>query len=198
MSATLTAQNRGENTGKSTARKIRREGLIPAVVYSAGSEARSIKVNPSELVNIFRQTGDRNTILSIDVEGDAIDCVVREVQRNPVTRDILHADFYQVSGDDVLTVQVPLKSKGRAVGMSIGGRLRIIARTVTVRCQYQKIPAEVVYDITDMNIGDFVKASQLVVPEGVQLVYDNDYNVMNLYGRRAEVKKAEPAAKVKK
>ena len=184
MSATLAAQPRDNQTGKGAARKLRRTGLVPAVMYSGGTPARSIAVNPQHLVEVFRQTGDRNTVVSLQLGSEQAHCLVREVQRNPLTRQILHVDFYRVAEGQVVEVMVPLAYAGRAAGMAIGGRLRIIRREVLVRCPYNQIPKQVVHDITHLDIGEFVKVSELVVPEGCQVLYEHDYNVMNLYGRR--------------
>jgi len=186
---TLAAETRNEATGKSVARKIRASGQIPAVVYARGGDSTSIKVDPNALTEIFRKTQDRNTIVHLELEGDTIPTLVRDAQRHPVKRDILHVDFYRLDPGQVVEVMVPIAGVGRAAGMSIGGRLRLIRREVRVRCAWEKIPAVIEHDITAMEIGDMVKASELTLPEGVELVFKNDFNVMSLYGKRASAAK---------
>jgi len=213
----LAAEIRITETGKSVARKLRNQGRIPAVVYGSGHEALSLDLDPDELVEIFRTTGDRNTIIHLDfadrdvpapivqawTESGALTadrklpCMVKDVQRHPLSRNIEHVDFYWLAPGHEVVTMVPLKSVGRAAGMSIGGRLRLIRRELKIRCAWESIPESITYDITPMNIGDIVKASELYLPEGVSIVARNDFNVMTIYGRRVTTK-AAPAAKKKK
>jgi large subunit ribosomal protein L25 len=189
MQMTLAAEARDERTGKSVARKLRRDGRIPAVVYARGSDARPITVDPKALLEVFRKTQDKNTIINLEIEGDAVPALVREAQRHPLKRDLLHVDFYALEPGQVVEVMVPVRGVGRAAGMAIGGRLRLIRREVRVRCEWTKIPAALEVDITPMQIGDMVKASEIPLPEGVELVLKHDFNVLTIYGKRASSKK---------
>lgn len=182
---TLAAETRNNQTGKTVARKLRASGRIPAVVYARGGESVSITIVPKELTEIFRKTKNRNTIVHLEVDGKTVPCLVREAQRHPVRRDILHVDFYRLEAGQVVEVMVPIVGVGRAAGMSIGGRLRLIRREVKVRCAWESIPAALEYDITPMNIGDMVRAFELPLPDGVALVARNDFNVLTIYGKRA-------------
>lgn len=182
----LSAEVRSGETGKSVARKLRKDGKIPAVVYGDGEAATPLVVDPDHLVAIFRETQDRNTIVELDVGGEKVPTLVQKVQRHPLKRHILHVDFMKVRPGKPVEVMVPLAGKGRAKGMIIGGRLRLIRREVKVRCEFDKIPSVIEHDITPMDIGDMVKASELVTPEGVEVVFDNDFNVMTVYGRKVK------------
>lgn len=213
----LAADIRITETGKSVARKLRNQGRIPAVVYGSGHAALSLDLDPDELVEIFRTTGDRNTVIHLDftdreIPADLLQtwsqagaltadrklpCMVKDVQRHPLSRELQHIDFYWLAPGQEVVTMVPLKSSGRAAGMAIGGRLRLIRRELKVRCAWENIPAAIVHDITPMNIGDMVKASELALPQGVSIVTRNDFNVMTVYGRRVSTK-AAPAAKKKK
>jgi large subunit ribosomal protein L25 len=186
MQTNLAAETRTTATGKTTARKLRASGRIPAVVYSGGTEATSITVDPHALEEIFRITGDRNTIVQIQLGGESIPCLVRTAQRNPLTRAILHVDFYRLAPGQVVEVMVPVRGEGRAKGMALGGRLRLIRREVKIRCDWSKIPSAIVQDITPMDIDDIITASQLALPAGVELVTKNDFNVMTIYGKRTD------------
>lgn len=214
----LAAEIRTSDTGKTTARKIRNEGKIPAVIYGGGLPAVSLNIDPQAIVDVFRKTGDRNTVISLDFSGgtvpDAIKtawadtgalstdgtvkCLVRDVQRHPLRRDLLHVDFFWLAPGQEVEVMVPLEGVGRAKGMAIGGRLRLIRREVRVRCAWEDLPSSIKYDITHMNIGDMVKASELTLPEGVRLVAKNDFNVMTVYGKRVSARAAGGDDKKKK
>lgn len=191
MQTTLAAETRGGETGKGVARKLRKSGRIPAVIYAGGGEATSITLDPASLLEIFRKTQNRNTIIHLQVDGETVPALVRDAQRHPLSRDLLHVDFYSLQPGQVVEVMVPLAGVGRAKGMSIGGRLRLIRREVRVRCAWEKIPGVIEHDITPMEIDDMVRASELNLPEGVELVAKNDFNVMTIYGKRAAKTKAK-------
>jgi len=183
---TLAAELRTQGMGKGVARKMRAQNLIPAVIYSDGTEAMHISLNPDELTKLYGETRNRNTIVDIAVDGDSIPCLLREVQRHPVKTNLLHVDFYRVSMKKPVEVRVPVKTLGVAAGMKIGGSLRIIQRELRVRCKYTDIPESITHDISDMNVGDMVRASELSVPKGCTFLYKQDFNVLTVYGKQAE------------
>jgi large subunit ribosomal protein L25 len=187
MDTTISATTRDAGS-KGAARKVRRAGRLPAIVYGPENEPLPISVEPKALVDLFRHTRNRNTIVKLDIEGKEQPALVREVQRHPVSRDILHVDFYRVSPDRQVEVMVPVESVGRPAGAIMGGRLRIIRRTIRVRCGYQDIPEKFVVDVSSMHVGDMVKASEIPTPDGVEMVYDHDFNVMTVYGKKQKTK----------
>ena len=184
LSATVRSQ-----FGKGAARKARRSGQVPAVMYCPDHETVHLSFAPKDLVDIFRETQNRNTVLSIEVDGQTVPTLVKKVQRNPLTREILHVDLYRLSEARPVEVMVPLETTGRPVGAVLGGRVRLIRRDIKARCVYTKIPSSFVVDVTPMNIGDMVKASEIPAPEGVEVVIDNDFNVVTLYGKKVRDKK---------
>jgi len=188
MSHTISAELRTD-FGKGMARKIRKAGKVPAVIYANGEEATHITVDPIELLNVFRVTKNANTVVEINVDGKTISTLVKKASRHPVSRDLEHVDFLSVSDEKPVVVYVPVTTVGRPEGAILGGRLRIIRRTLKTRAVASKIPENFVVDISPMNIGDMVKASEVPLPEGVELVFDNDFNVLTVYGKRGGVKK---------
>jgi large subunit ribosomal protein L25 len=183
METTLAATPRSE-TGKGWARQTRAEGLVPAVMYGPDTAPRSVKVDPDALVNLFKATQDRNTIVQVELDGATHPCLVREVQRQPLTREILHVDFYAVPQDRAIEVMVPLNPVGKPKGATLGGRIRLIRRTVKAMARFDKLPKQFDVDVTHLDIGDRLLASEIPMPDGVELVYDNDYNVIELYGKK--------------
>lgn len=188
MSNTLDATVR-TSTGKGEARKARATGQIPAVLYGPETDAQSISLDPHQLSRIFQKSRNRNTIVDLTVDGKTVPTLLREVQRHPVSRDILHADFYAVTADRKIEVMVPVTTTGKPAGAILGGRLRLIRRQVKIRCTYNAIPEKFVVDISPMAIGDIVTASQIPTPDGVELVFDNDFNVLTVYGKRVKTEK---------
>ena len=191
METTLAALSRSE-FGKGAARKLRAGGKVPAVIYGGGGPATSVAVDPKALEDIFRQTKNRNTLLHLVLdEGGQVPVLVKVVDRHPVSRAIRHVDFYAVSRERLIEVAVPVRTVGRPAGATLGGRLRIIQRELTVRCVYDKIPEFFEIDVTALHIDDMIRASEVETPEGVELVFDHDFNVVTVYGRRVRAKKAE-------
>lgn len=197
MSTSLSASVRNDATGKGVARKLRATGLVPAVVYGEGADARHITVDPVAFDRLFRATRDRNTVVNVDVDGEQIPTLVREVQRHPLDRNILHIDFYKLSKEKPVTVVIPVTTSGKAVGEVIGGKIRLIRREIPVTCRYDQIPHVINVDVTPMQLGEFVKSSQLPLPEGVSVALDRDVNVVSCYGKRIVAKPVVAAVKGK-
>ncbi len=185
MDTTLDVTPRSE-TGKGWARQVRAEGKVPAVVYGPTTDPKTVTVDPQALVDLFKATQDRNTIVQLQVEGATHPCLVREVQRHPLTREILHVDFYAVPQDKQIEVMVPLNPVGRPKGATLGGRVRLIRRELRAAAIFDKIPKQFDVDVSHLDIGDRMKASEIPMPEGVSLAFDNDFDVIELYGKKAK------------
>jgi len=180
--------------GKGAARKIRAQGLLPAVIYRAGQPATSVSLDPRELENAFRRTGNRNTLVDIGVDGKTFTCLVKQTQRDPVSAVLLHVDFYEVDGGEEVTVVVPINPTGKAAGEVAGGKLSIIKRDLTVSCKPGDIPAAVDVDVTALDIGDYIRVSGITAPSGVKIIAPNDFNVVTVVGKRGAFEEEQEAA----
>ncbi len=180
----ITAEDRG-SFGKGQARKIRAQGKIPAIVYRGGSEASHVTINPAELEKIFRRSRNRNTLLSINAGGADRICLVKDVQRHPLTQELVHVDFFEVSPEEPVRVEVNITPVGTATGVKMGGRLRVIRRTVDVVCKPADIPAKIEADVSIVEIGRFFKLSDVTPPEGSAFPYAYDFNLYTVVGKRA-------------
>lgn len=189
---TLTASVRA-GTGKGVARKLRAAGQLPAVIYGGGRDAIPVAVRTAEVEAVFRRTRNRNTLLSLTVNGDEHVCLVKEAQRHPVSRSLRHLDLYEVDPEATVTVEVNLKPVGTAQGVKMGGRLQIIRRSLQVRCKPGAIPAEIGVDVTGLEIGKFVKVSEVQPPDGVEVLYKNDFNLYSVIGKRGAATEAAEA-----
>jgi len=179
----LNASSRTE-LGKGNARKIRAKGLLPAVIYRAGQPATSVSIDPNELENAFRRSGNRNTLVNLGVDGNNFICLVKQTQRDPVTSTLVHVDFYEVDENEEVVVKVPTNPTGKAAGVVAGGKLRTIVRDLTVRCKPGDIPATVDVDVTHLEVGDFVRVSGVSAPAGAEIVAPNDFNIFTVVGKR--------------
>ena len=173
--------------GKSAARKIRFAGQLPGVVYRAGAAATHIALDRLELENAFRKTMNRNTLVELSVDGDTKTCLVRDTQRDPVSKVLLHIDFYELDLKEKVEVKVPVRTEGTAKGMTIGGKLRLIRRDLKLRCVPSDIPESVVVDITNVDMDEYIKVGDLTAPDNTEFVAEDNFNVLAIVGRRVAV-----------
>lgn len=180
------------STGKGAARKARAAGTLPAVVYRAGESATAVTIDPAEIELAFQKTGDRNTLVVLRIGGDTKrTCLIKEVQRHPLSRRLEHIDFYEVTDDQLVTVPVRVNPVGVARGIKLGGKMQTITRSLLVRARPADIPASVDIDVTSMIIGDFVRVSQVRAPARTELIYTNDFNVLSMIGKPIELEDEE-------
>ncbi len=184
-------------TGKGSARAARREGNIPAVVYSHFDKPEAIALDPKELHKaVTSSERGFNTVLSIDIgKGAAKTALLKDWQVDPITRQLLHADFLEIRMDERLPANVPIKLVGRAPGVVAGGILNQIRRELTVRCLPGNIPVEFEVDVSNLNVNEALHVSDLTPPEGVEIPYNNDFTIAVITPPEAE-EEAAPEAEV--
>jgi large subunit ribosomal protein L25 len=169
MEATLEAHRR-DTIGKNEARRTRRAGRVPAIVYGAAAqggsrEATSIDVDPKALLRILHSDTGANTLISLKVGGEEGKVLVREYQLDPVTHAILHADFYRVAMDQVLHITVPIVVKGEAKGVKVqGGILEFVRREIEIDVLPADIPDHIEVDVTELMVHDGIRVRDL--PKG--------------------------------
>lgn len=172
-----------QDTGKGAARKLRATGKVPGVIYGPDADPVGVACDPVALTDIFQKTQDRNTLVDLDVDGQTVKVLVREVQRHPLSRELLHIDFYRVNDAREVAVELPVRPVGRPKGATLGGRIRLTRRTLHALCLPADIPEAIEVDVTPMQIGDQVTTSQLKVPNGVRLALKNDIQILVCYGK---------------
>ena len=172
---TLRAQTRVAS-GTRPARRLRRENRVPAVVYGRGLETISISIDSRELYAALHTEAGFNALIDLEVEGrEAVLSVAREVQRDPVRRDITHLDFIKVSLDVEIEAEVTLEYLGTPIGVrEEAGFVETIAATVMIQALPTAIPTVIQLNIDDLDIGDTLKASDLPEIEGVTYLVDAD------------------------
>jgi large subunit ribosomal protein L25 len=157
-------------SGKGAARRMRRDGLIPATAYGKDMPAQSLAVSPKDVAELLGSEFGRNTVIELAVEGGTSTTVlIRDYQYHPVTRELLHADFRKIDLGQPVQVDVPLVLSGRCKGVVAGGILRQVFRHIRVQCLPTDIPAQIEHDITELDIDETVPASDLALPTGVTI-----------------------------
>ena len=184
--------------GKSSARRLRREGKIPAVAYGKELPTVALSVAPKGLQEILKSGHGQNTVVELGIDGKKITALLRDYTVHPVTRALLHADFVEIKLDKPVDVEVPFVCKGKAAGVVLGGILRQVYRKLPIRSLPEQIPVVIEHDVTALNLGDHVKTSDLALPPGVSVRLPADQTVAGVVAPEKEkpedVEATAPAA----
>jgi large subunit ribosomal protein L25 len=169
-SASLSATTRS-GVGTGDARKLRQGGEIPAVIYGHGRDPQSITVNAREMDRLLSQFSAGSTVIDLSIAGTVAKTLIREIQRHPVKRNIIHLDFQQLVAGEKITVSIPLKFVGTADGVrNSGGILEEIMHVVHLRVDPSEIPNHIDVDVTPLTIGHSIHVRDLTLPAGVTVL----------------------------
>lgn len=163
------------DTGKGAAGRLRRKGLVPAVLYGRGRETQSLTFNSLDLRNLIFSAQGGLSLASLNIEGkgeggqDTI-VAVKDYQVDPVRRELLHADLYEVDLDKPIQVEVPINLTGTALGEEDGGLLQQVRRTLLVSALPQSIPGKIDVDISHLEKGQSIHVSAIQAVEGVEIL----------------------------
>jgi large subunit ribosomal protein L25 len=197
--ATLKAALRQEQGG-TAARKMRREGRIPAIVYGRGEENLVVSLDAHEFEMLVKKYPLDTTVVELTVDGadrrhGRIRALVAEIQSHPYKPQVLHVDFHQIRAGDRVTVQVPVRLTGTAAGVRAGGVLQQPLHDVEVACAVEDIPESIELDVSALEIGESIHASELRVPEGAEILVDADRTVCSV-APPTVIEEVEEAAEV--
>jgi large subunit ribosomal protein L25 len=177
--------------GSGAARRVRATGKVPVVVYGEGRND-SLQVNSHDFTLMMQRHGEHQ-ILDLEVDGAASGKVlVKDVQHDVRFGHILHADLVAVSMDKPIRLSLPLKVEGEAAGLKVGGILELVIGEVDVECLPGDVVEEIPVDVTALQIGDNLKASQIVLPKGITLLEDPEEVIVTIAA--PVVEKEEPVA----
>jgi large subunit ribosomal protein L25 len=190
----LTAASRN-STGKGTARSLRRDGKVPAVIYGHGRDPLALSVEQIAVNKLLDIIGGETVLIDVAIDGAApVKAIVREVQRNPVRRaDVIHLDLYAVVATEPIIVDVPVHIVGTAEGVrNQGGVLDHHMHRITIKCLPGDIPEHVEIDVTALGVGDAIHARDISVPKA-ELQHDDDVSIVSILQARVEEAPSVPA-----
>jgi large subunit ribosomal protein L25 len=165
-------------TGKGVARKLRAAGKVPAVIYGHAREAQSLELEHHALQLLLEKHPYQSTVIALDVDGKTSNTLIREIQRHPFKKQIVHVDFQELVAGEKVTVPVPLQFTGTPEGVRHGGGLLDqILHELEVSCDPANIPHHIVVDVTPLTIGHSIHAGEIALPAGVTLETDADATV---------------------
>jgi large subunit ribosomal protein L25 len=192
---TLAARVRDEK-GKQVAKRLRRENKIPAIFYGPGAASLMLTVDTHELDMILKKATGENVIIGLLIESDkgtdSKTVILKELHSDPVKRNYLHADFYEISMDKELTVDITLHFINTPKGATNGGMLQPIRREINVSCLPDKLVDFIQVDVSDLDIGQSLHIRDVTLPDGIKLNQDPDLTVVTVMAPSAAA--VEPAA----
>lgn len=186
-----------EDTGKTSAKDLRKKEMIPAVVYKGGKDALKLQLLSRDLNNVLHTKAGENVIVTLKIEGSDAKAkdrtvLIKEIQREPIRGLILHVDFNEISLTEALKVNVPLTAHGEPVGVKAdGGTLEHVMWELQVECLPTNIPAKIEVEVSNMKIGDAVYIKDITAPEGVKILNDPELIAMIVKPPKVEVPKEE-------
>ena len=166
--ASLSATAR-TTSGKGAARTLRREGQVPAVIYGHSREPQSLAINARELARLLERV-TAATVIEMAIDGKASRALIREIQRHPVKRTVLHVDFQELVAGEKVTVGVPLVYRGTPAGVREGGILDQILHTINVSADPTNIPAHIDVDVSGLAIGHPLHIRDLALPANIEVL----------------------------
>ncbi len=189
---TLSAEPR-TTSGSRRARRMRREGRIPAVVYGREVEATPVSVDARDLYAALHTEAGLNALINLQVDGEKILTVAREVQRHPVRGDVIHLDFVNISLTEAIEAEVGIDIEGTPKGVvDDGGVMESVRNSVLIEALPTNIPSGITLDVSALEIGDSLKVSDLPEIEGVTYVEDEDATIVTVLAPRLPEEEEEP------
>jgi large subunit ribosomal protein L25 len=177
-------------SGKGPARRARSSGKLPGVLYGHKLDPVSVVLDPVELIHALDKERKRNTVFTLQLKNAAkpedVTAMIRDVQIDPMSRKPVHVDFVRVSMDEEVKVSVPLVLTGIAVGVTNGGNLHLSHHTLPIAAKPDSIPTKIELDVTALDIGDALHASDLKLPSGVRTTLDAKESIASVVAPHVE------------
>jgi large subunit ribosomal protein L25 len=172
-----------EETGKGPARELRRQGLIPAVLYGPKMDATPLTISAKALQNIYKESGSEHVVLNLIISNGGTDkktAMVKELQTSPATSQYLHVDFYEIALDEAIVVSVPVEVVGTSKGVERGGFMQLVRHDLEVSCLPTDVPGSIRVDISELDIGDSLHVDEIEIGDEVTLLYETNFTVVTV------------------
>lgn len=177
------------DTGKGASRRLRRQGMVPAIVYGGHQDPQMVAVAHSQMVRHLEHEAFYSHVLNLQVGEETVAVVLKDLQRHPAKPFVLHADFMRVSQDELMRMVVPIHflNEEKSVGVKAGGNVSHLMTELEIACLPKDLPEFIGVDLIGMAVGDIVHLSEIALPEGVSLAHapDPDEPVAVMHGAHA-------------
>lgn len=175
--AQLSATSRS-SSGKGAARKTRSSGQVPGVIYGSAREPQHLALNTRDLEKLLERISYENTVVELAVEGRTAKTLIREIQRHPFRKQILHIDFQELVAGELVEVNIPLVLVGTPEGVRTGGGIMDqVLRDLQIECDPSAMPNHIDVDVSNLAIGHSIHVRDLKLPEGIKVLTDEDATI---------------------
>jgi large subunit ribosomal protein L25 len=192
----LTAEIR-EGVGKEKAKKLRAKGLIPAIFYGPRSQTIPLVIDSRELAKALQTEAGENVLIDLDIrkgaQSDRKVVMLKDIQIDPLQRKTLHTDFYEVTMDEMVIVEVPVHLMGKPEGTKMGGILEQVRRVIQIQCFPGDIPKSIDIDVSPLKIGDSIHVQDIKV-EKAKIISDTNFTIATVVPPVVEEKVVEAVA----
>jgi len=178
-----------QSVGNGPARTLRREGRIPAILYGPDKDSIMLSVSTSELEHILKDHSKGQLFIDLvigDEKKEKKHAMIKELQTHPTSRQLLHVDFYEISMDRKIRVNVPVVAVGKSKGVELGGILQIIRRELEVLCLPSEIPEAFEIDITDLDVGDSIHVKEIPLKGDIEIPAEVNFTVLTIVSPKVE------------
>ncbi len=180
MNISIKAERR-EVFGKNVSRRLRRTGMIPAILYGANEANVPLTLNKKDVFMILKSETGENTIFQVSFDSETKNAMIKELQMDPVTDEILHADLVQIAMDKIIRVSVPVVTVGDAVGVKTeGGFVDFVTREIEVECLPKDIPEHIEINISELHLRQSRKVEDVVVPDEIKILTEPDVVLVHI------------------
>ncbi|MEO0093393.1 MAG: 50S ribosomal protein L25 [candidate division WOR-3 bacterium] len=182
-----------ETKGKSHSRKLRQNGLVPAILYGRGEEPKKLVINGKEFSKLLDTIKGKSPIIDLELAGEPVKCVIKLIQRHPITLNLLHVDFQKVHAREKISVAVPVILKGidQSIGIKAGGILDHHLREIPIKAEVSKIPEHIEVDITNLKLGHSIHIADIKMPD-VEFMLPADTTIVSILAPRKVEEVAAP------
>lgn len=181
----ITAKPR-DKTGRGQTRRLRNSGFIPAIVYGKGLDTVHLILSERELSKTLSKVAGESVLMNLKIGASSKPVIIKELQQDPVTNQILHVDFQVILLTEKLKIKVPINVKGEAPGVKAGGILDYNLREIEVECLPRDIPEKIEVNISNLEIGDAIHIKELTFPPGVVSVEDKEISILSIVPPKVE------------
>lgn len=177
---TTLLKHKKRDTGKKSARALRNDGLIPAIVYGNKLAPTPISITEPFIRSVLCSESGKNTLITLNVDGTEHQVLIHEVVKHAITGKVTHVDFLAIDPNKSLTITVPLKFEGNPKGVKLGGLLLTIINQVTVSCLPKDIPANLPVSIAHLGLEKALKITDISLPDGVSIINESNRVVVKV------------------
>lgn len=172
-----------QTKGKNAARQMRRNNLLPAVIYGAKTEPLSLALKTYEFSEMIRKNGSSGLFINLNIKDDAKEkrtVVLKNIQMDAFSLNYLHADFHEIDMAEKLSITVPVEVTGESAGVKEGGLLQIIRRELDIYCTPANVPDSILIDVTALEVGDSVHVESLELGDDIEIPHEVNFTVLTV------------------